>query len=130
MWERAWKYCKKLASFTHAPVSLKEYLRMEEFAEDHVLADEVFQVVKNYKVPENRMLTGFDTIGYFYSIALLSAAKNNREPYIKFLNELANQWIKENHSCCNLLYRNMKRLSKKFPDLKEMELKLAPFAGK
>ncbi len=129
VWERAWNYCKKLASFTHAPVSIKEYMRMEEFAEDDGLAEEVFQVVKNYKVPENPILTGFDTIGYFYSIALLSTAKTNREQYIRFFNELADQWIEAEHSYCSLLHRNMKRLSKKFPDLKEIELKLTPFAG-
>lgn len=36
-WEKAWKYCKKISTFTHAPVSLKEYERMEKFADDDIM---------------------------------------------------------------------------------------------
>lgn len=37
-WESVWVYCKKIASSTHAPVTLKEYQRMEKFIDDDVLS--------------------------------------------------------------------------------------------
>lgn len=32
--EKIWKYCKKIASFSHAPIKLKDYQRMLPFSED------------------------------------------------------------------------------------------------
>lgn len=79
-WERAWIYCKKIATFVHAPVSLKEYERMEKFADDDIVVTAIASILERWTVPnETPNLTGFDVIGYFYSISLLSVAKNNRE---------------------------------------------------
>ncbi|KIL79370.1 hypothetical protein [Bacillus badius] len=131
IWERAWKYCLKLGRLTHAPVTAKEYLRMKEFAADEALVEEVFHALKRYEVPNgNPVLTGFDVIGYFYSIALISQAKQNRDKHLLFLHQLTDQWIKEENSYGRLLHRNMKRLSKQYPDLKALESKWALFVDK
>jgi hypothetical protein len=127
-WEVAWKYCKKTATFTHAPVTVKEYLRMESFAEDEALVLAIAAIIEKWAVPnENPILSGFDVIGYFYSIALLSVAQYNRENNIKLINKLCDKLMQEKNEYCNLLLRNMTRLKKKYPDLTALEEKLKAF---
>ena len=124
-WESAWKYCKKTATFTHAPVTIKEYLRMEAFSEDEALVLALSAIIEKWTVPnENPILSGFDVIGYFYSIALISVAQYNREKNIKLLNNICDKLIEEKNQYCKLLLRNMTRLKKKYLDLDALEEKL------
>lgn len=70
----------------------------------------------------------FDIIGHAYCIALLSQTKYNRENTINYLNECADILIKNNEQGYGLaMYRNMKTLSKEYPDLKNLEKKLQCF---
>lgn len=124
-WKSAWEYCKKIASFTHAPVTLKEYQRMENFVNDEALVLAVALIMKKWKVKnENPILAGFDVIGYFYSIALLSEARYNREQNICLLNKICDTLIGERSQYCDILLRNMTRLKRNYPDLACLEKKL------
>ena len=70
----------------------------------------------------------FDIIGHAYCIALLSQTKYNRENTINYLNKCADILIKNNEQGYGLaMYRNMKTLSKEYPDLKNLEKKLQCF---
>ncbi len=121
-WEKAWMYCKKISTFTHAPVSLKEYERMEKFADDDILVTTIASILQKWTVPnENSILSGFDVIGYFYSIALLSVAKHDREQNIYLLSKICDTLIKEKNQYCGVLVRNMTKLKKKYPDLIHLE---------
>ncbi|EPY2275012.1 hypothetical protein ACXAUS_003934 [Clostridium sporogenes] len=124
-WESVWVYCKKIASSTHAPVTLKEYQRMEKFIDDDVLVSSVASIMKRWVVPnENVILSDFDVIGYFYSIALLSEAQYNREENICLLSKICDTLIEEKNQYCKILLRNMTKLKKKYPDLIALEEKL------
>lgn len=124
-WERVWIYCKKIARFTHAPVTFKEYQQMENFAEDNIIVSAVASIMEKWVVPnENAILSGFDVIGYFYSIALLSSTQYNREQNICLLSKLCDILIEEQNKYCSILLRNMTKLKKKYPDLIPLEKKL------
>jgi len=112
-----WKYCKKLASCTHAPVALSDYKRMAPFALNKPLVTAVFTVLQNCDVPIKSVPVGFDVIGYFYSIALISISDENRVAHMKFLMRLAEKFINEDNRFIPVLHRNMARLCKEYPDL-------------
>ncbi|WP_085833799.1 hypothetical protein [Clostridium merdae] len=122
--KEVWIYCKKLGSFVHAPVSLNDYKRMLPFAENKPLVNEVFAMLQTYELPNDTLDERNDVIGYFYSIALISVAKENRSEHIAFLEELADKFKKENSRYVGVLHRNMKRLCKDYPDLKPIQLSL------
>lgn len=114
--ETAWKFCKQLGKFTHAPVSPADYKRMEKWVGEHGLIDALLQACGGYYPDENDPL-GFDTVGFYYSIALLSQSKYRREDCLVFLDKLTQYYVKTGIDKYNVLLRNMTRLVKDFPDL-------------
>jgi predicted translin family RNA/ssDNA-binding protein len=112
------EYCKKLQSFSHAPVSLSHYKRMEKFASDKALVQSVFAVLKNCGIPPNDTVRYVFTVkDYYYSIALISIAEENRTEHLDFLQRTAHSYIKEGCQSIGVLHRNMLRLCKDYPDL-------------
>lgn len=124
------KFCKKLASFSHAPVSLKEYQRMKPFANDTQLVDNIYNTLSTYPLSTNDILSGFqfDIIGHSYCVAILSMAEHRRTENLILLDKIADEAIQKQNSYGNVLLRNMKRLKKDYPDLIKLEEKLKIFA--
>ncbi len=44
--EKIWKYCKKIASFSHALIKLKDYQRMLPFSEDVESVDVIMKALE------------------------------------------------------------------------------------
>lgn len=102
------KLVNKLESFTHCPVDLKEYKRMEPFASDSELVRCIIDIMKKYKIPEEEFAI-FDTVSYWYCIALLSFAGG--EEIKTFLESLTKELMESHHRDLGLLKRNMNMLS-------------------
>ena len=83
-------------------------------------------MLQGYTPPKESDLM-FDTIGHSYGVALLSQSSHERARTLEYLNTLADDMIQENKSYGSVLYRNMTRLKKAFPDLANLEKKLAGF---
>lgn len=66
------KFAKKLQSFCYCPVLEKEFARMEPFATQEELVKLVFEIIKNYEILDDPYGIGYDLVGYWYCIALLS----------------------------------------------------------
>lgn len=99
------KFAKKLQSFCYCPVSDKEYARMESFATQKDLVELVFEILKDYHVPDSDDYgTIFDKVGYWYCIALLSLSDNKN--ILKFLENLTENLIARKHRDTTLLKRN------------------------
>ena len=127
LWQRVYIFCKHLAKFSHAPITLNDYKRMEKYTNDKELVEAVYNAIKDYFYIDNSD-GHFDIIGHAYCIALLSQTKYNRENTINYLNKCADILIKNNEQGYGLaMYRNMKTLSKEYPDLKNLEKKLQCF---
>ncbi len=127
LWERVYPFCMNLAKFIHAPISLRDYKRMEKYTNDEKLIEAVYNAIKDYFYIDNSD-GHFDIIGHAYCVALLSQSKYNRENTLKYLNKYADILIKNNEQGNGLaMYRNMKTLSKEYPDLKDLEKKLQCF---
>lgn len=127
LWQRIDGFCMNLAKYIHAPISLKDYQRMEKYTNDEALVNSVYQAIKDYFFIDNTD-GHFDIIGHSYCVALLSQTKYNREKTIDYLNRFADILISNNEQVYGqAMYRNMKRLSKEYPDLKELEEKLKCF---
>ncbi|WFR59311.1 hypothetical protein QA584_09550 [Anaerocolumna sp. AGMB13025] len=122
--KEVWVYCKKLGNCVHAPVSLNDYKRIVPFAVNKPLVDEVFAMLQTYEMPNSSPSVDVDVIGYFYSIALISVAREKRTEHLAFLKQLADKFKKEDSRYVEVLYRNMKRLCKEYPDLKPIKLLL------
>jgi len=75
-------------------------------------------------MPNSSPSVNIDVIGYFYSIALISVAGENRTEHIAFLVKLADKLKKEDSQYVGVLHRNMKRLCKEYLDLKPINLLL------
>ncbi|MDE6723854.1 MAG: hypothetical protein K2J55_06640, partial [Eubacterium sp.] len=70
----------------------------------------------------------FDIIGHAYCVALLSQTKYNRKQTLDYLDKYIDILISNNNQSNGYsMYRNMKRLSKAYPDLKPLEDKAACF---
>lgn len=128
VWDRAWKYCKNLAKFSTTPIELAQYRKMKKYAEDEELTDAVYEALQGYR-PDNTnfILSGFDVVGFYYSIALISQSDYKRERTLTYLNDLADYMIDNKIDDGRVLYRNMKKLKKDFPDLADLEKKLTCF---
>ena len=127
LWQRVYIFCKHLAKFIHAPITLNDYKRMEKYANDKELVEAVYNAIKDYFYVDNTD-GHFDIIGHAYCVALLSQTKYNRESTINYLNRCADILIKNNEQGYGLaMYRNMKTLSKEYSDLKDLEKKLQCF---
>lgn len=124
------KFCKKLSSFSHAPVSLKEYQRMKIFSENEQLIENIYTVLSEYPLPTNDLMSEFqfDTIGHSYCVALLSQAEYNRAKNLLLLNNIADEAIQKQCDYGKVLLRNMKILKKNYLDLTALEEKLKIFA--
>lgn len=118
--ERVWKFCMTLTGYTHAPVSSADYKRMRKFTDDHELIDAVLEALDEYYPPDSddpRADLGFDTIGYYYSIALISQSQYRREDCLALLETLTQYFVNAKNDIYDVFLRNMKILSKDFPDL-------------
>lgn len=114
--ETAWKFCKQLSKFSHAPVSPADYKRMEKWTGEHGLIDALLKACDGYYEDEKDPL-GFDVVGFYYSIALLSQSTYRREDCLALLDKLTQYYVKTKVDKYNVLLRNMTRLVKDFPDL-------------
>ena len=121
--EKIWKYCKKLASYSHAPFTLKEYQRMAPFAEDNDIVDVILKGLEENMYPFSDGKSRVEPIqGYYYAIATISQSSYRRADIIALLQKLA-EYFKENlPDDVFVLKRNMDTLKKIYPDLGNIEL--------
>ena len=123
--EEIWELCKKISQATHAPVTLKEYLRMEPFAQKEKTVDTVLKLLETYIPPfDAQYWTGiFDTTGYYYCLALISLSDYRKEDCEKQLWTTIDQFLKKDKDLEKIpvLLRNMKVLGSQRPVLKEMK---------
>ena len=110
----AWKYCLSLMKYSHAPVSPADYKRMEKWLNETALIDILLEALKGY-YPDSTY--HFDTIGYYYSIALISQSQYRREDCLKILEELTNFCVSTKYKWSSVPLRNMTKLVKDYPDL-------------
>ena len=93
---QAGKLAKKLDSFWHCPVTDKEYGRMAPFAGQQELVELVLEILRDYPVPDSGDYSViFDTVGYWYCIALLSLSEN--DAVLQFLDRLTDSLIARRH---------------------------------
>lgn len=121
--ETAWKYCKQLSKFSHAPVSPAEYKRMEKWVGEHGLIDVLLQACDGYYQNEKNPHE-FDVVGFYYSIALLSQSQYRRADCLALLDRITQYQVKTKVDKYNVLLRNMTRLVKDFPDLAPLKTAL------
>lgn len=114
--ETAWKFCKQLSKFTHAPVSPADYKRMEKWTNEHGLIDVLLRACDGYYPNEKNPLE-FDTAGFYYSIALLSQSNYRRADCLALLDKVTQYYVKTKIDKYNVLLRNMTKLVKEYPDL-------------
>ena len=127
---RVWQFCKKLTNCSHAPVSGADYKNMQKYVEDTELIDVVLAAMQDYyPTNENSILSGFDTIGYYYCVALLSQSVYRREECLDYLGKLTNYVAEQCEGHISVLLRNMQRLEKEYSDLKPFK-KILESVGK
>ena len=91
---------------------------MGKFASNKPLVESVFAVLKDCGIPpRDTVRYEFDVISYYYSIALISIAEENRKEHVDFPRQLAHDFIEEDCRSIEVLHRNMLRLCKDYPDL-------------
>ena len=112
----AWKFCKALANYAHAPVAASDYKRMEKWTGETALTDVLLVACDNY-FPDRNFRYSFDTIGFSYSVALISQAQYRRQDCIALLDRITQYYVNTKDDWYTVLLRNMKVLSKKYPDL-------------
>lgn len=112
----AWKFCKELTKFAHAPVSPAEYKRMEKYLGEHGLIDVLLKACDGY-YPDPAFKYNFDTIGFSYSVALLSQSQYRRADCLALLDGITQYYMRTKDDWYTVLLRNMQKLSKEFPDL-------------
>lgn len=119
--ETIWKYCKKLASFSHAPVTLKEYQRMKSFSEDHDIVDVILLGLEENPYPFSDGKNKVEPVqGYYYAIATISQSTYRRTDIISLLQKIAD-YLKQNMpDKVSVLKRNMDVLKKEYPDLESV----------
>lgn len=122
--EEIWELCKKIAQATHAPVTLKEYLRMLPFSQKEKTVDTVLKLLETYVPPFGvQYWSGFDVVGYYYCIALISLSDHRKEDCEKQLWQTIDQFFKQDPGLnkISVLLRNMKALEKQRPILSDMK---------
>lgn len=112
----AWDFCKQLARFMHAPVSPAEYRKMEKYKGETELIDVLLKACDGY-FPDPAFKYNFDTIGFSYSIALLSISDHRRQDCIALLDRVTQYYVKTKDDWYPVLLRNMQKLVKEYPDL-------------
>ena len=120
----AWTYCKNLAKYSHCPVSKSDYKKVQKYISESELTDVLLNALDGYyPSDENFILSGFDMVGFYYSIALISQSEHRRSDCLSLLDKLTNYAI-ANLDDRSVLLRNMKTLEKEFPDLSGFRKKL------
>ncbi len=125
--EEIWELCKKIAQATHAPVTLKEYQRMESFAQKEKTVDTVLKLLETYIPPFGvQYWNGFDITGYYYCLALISLSDYRKEDCEKQLWTTIDQFFNKDPDLANIsvLLRNMKVLSPQRTNLKDMRKRI------
>ncbi|MCM1089449.1 MAG: hypothetical protein NC092_05315 [Butyrivibrio sp.] len=114
--EKVWKLCKKLASYTHAPVKLKDYQRMKPYAEDEDIVDVILSSLRDDPYPFGS--SPLEPIqGYYYAIAVLSQSEYKRAECLELLTDIAEYFKVHQPDELRLLERNMDVLKSDYPDL-------------
>ena len=128
---------RKLGSFIHAPLNLKEVLRMEPFAADTEVVHAVTATLDNYAIlptsPEERELqrtTGlskdYDIVGFWYCVALLALSAEPEA--VRYLLVLARMLMVEDPAELFLLRRIVRLLEGfPFPHLQELRGRIEAF---
>lgn len=112
----AWGFCKQLARFMHAPVSPAEYRKMEKYKGETELIDVLLKACDGY-FPDPAFKYSFDTIGFSYSIALISISDHRRQDCLALLDRVTQYYVKTKDDWYPVLLRNMQKLVKEYPDL-------------
>ena len=121
--EEIWELCKKIAQATHAPVALKDYQRMAPFAQKEKTVDTVLKLLETYIPPfAVQYCKGFDIVGYYYCLALISLSDYRKDDCEKQLWTTIDQFLKSDSGLddISVLLRNMKVLGSQRPALKDM----------
>lgn len=111
-----WKFCKALTNCAHAPVSPAEYKRMEKYKDEYGLIDVLLEACRDY-YPDPSFSFSFDTIGFSYSIALISISDYRRQDCLELLDRVTQYYVKTKDDWYKVLLRNMQKLVKDYPDL-------------
>lgn len=111
-----WGFCKQLTKFSHAPVSPADYKRMEKYKDEHELIDVLLKACDGY-FPDPAFKYNFDTIGFSYSIALISISDYRRQDCLALLDRVTQYYVKTKDDWYTVLLRNMQKLEKEYPDL-------------
>lgn len=124
--EEMWKLCSKIASMTHAPVTLKEYERMLPFSRKPATVDAVLRFLeKNPPQIENAIERfSFDSITYYYCCALISLSDYRQKDCEKQLWDTVNYFIAKDKNKGEVLLRNMRVLEHTRPFLSPMKQRL------
>lgn len=112
----AWNFCKQLTKFSHAPVSPAEYKKMEKYKGETELIDVLLKACDGY-FPDPAFKYNFDTIGFSYSIALISISDHRRQDCLALLDRVTQYYVKTKDDWYTVLMRNMQKLVKDYPDL-------------
>ena len=112
----AWSFCKQLTKFSHAPVSPADYKRMEKYKGETDIIDILLKACDGY-FPDPAFKYSFDTIGFSYSIALISISDHRRADCIALLDRVTQYYVKTKDDWYTVLLRNMQKLVKEYPDL-------------
>lgn len=128
---------RKLGSFIHAPLNLKEVLRMEPFAADAEVARAVAATLDDYSIiptsPEERegqpaagLPKDYDIVRFWYCVALLALSA---EPAaVRYLLVLARMLMVEDPAELYLLRRTVRLLEGfPFPHLQELRSRIEAF---
>lgn len=121
--EEIWKLCSKIASVTHAPIRMPDYERMKPFAENCNVVDVVLKYFETNEpmYDEERKTLELDIIGYSYCIALISWSDYRRDDCEKQLLNIADLFVKQDKSMCQVLLRNMRVMESCRPNLKPIK---------
>lgn len=102
--------------FFHAPVTPADYNRMEKWLPETELIDVLLKACDGY-FPDPNFKYSFDTTGFSYSIALISQSQYKREECLALLDRVTQYYVNTKDDWYTVLLRNMKVLSKTYPDL-------------
>ena len=121
--EEIWKLCSKIASVTHAPIRMPDYERMKPFAENRNVVDAVLKYFETNEptYDAERKTLELDIVGYAYCIALISWSDYRKDDCEKQLLDIADLFIKQDKSMCNVLLRNMRVMESCRPNLKPIK---------
>ncbi len=119
--DKIWNYCKKIASFSHAPIKLKDYQRMLPFSEDKDIVDVIMKALEENMYPFSDGKNKVEPVeGYYYAIATISQSAYRRGEVIALLQNIAEYFKSNLPDKLSVLKRNMDVLKKEYSDLEEI----------